>query len=294
MNPDFFDHSRGSILIVDDEPFALQYLQTLLEAEGYTVVSACNGQLALDRVKERQPELVLLDIMMPIMDGYETCRRLKKKPDLADLPVLFLSSLDNPDEKMNAFAVGGVDYVTKPFSKREILVRVKNHLAMYRIKRELSREIDQRSVELAEREDEVRDVNTALKVLLTAIEREKQELAATVQFNAEKLIVPKLEALVEVDSLDERKKLLQQIKHNLFQLTESLVPGRQNITMSLTPTELQIANLVKQDKTSKEISEICNMSASTVASHRKMIRKKLGITNKRVNLRAILSSAELD
>jgi len=293
MTADSFEHNRGVILIVDDEPFALQYLQSLLEGEGYAVASATNGRLALDQVKERQPELVLLDIMMPIMDGYETCRRLKQNPEFADLPVLFLSSLDNADEKMNAFAVGGVDYVTKPFSKREILVRVKNHLTMYRIRNRLSSELDQRQLELIRQENEVRDVNTALKVLLTAIEREKQDLAATVQFNADKLIIPRISKMVEVESPEERKELFKLIRQNFQQLTESLVPGRQNLTMTLTPTELQVANLIKQDKTSKEISRICNMSPSTVASHRKMIRKKLGITNKRVNLRAILSSAEV-
>jgi len=283
----------GSILIVDDEPFARQYLQSLLKEQGYTVSSACNGREALDRVNEQVPELVLLDIMMPIMDGYETCRRLKQNPEFADLPVLFLSSLDNADEKMNAFAVGGIDYVTKPFSKREILVRVKNHLAMYRIKKSLSMEIDQRQLELDQRENEVRDVNTALKVLLTAIEREKQELATTVQFNADKLIMPRIGEMVEVDSLEERKELFQLIRQNFHQLTESLIPGQQNLAMTLTPTELQIANLIKQEKTSKEISRICNLSTSTIATHRKMIRKKLGITNKRVNLRAILSSTKL-
>ena len=287
---EYSDDQPGTILIVDDDPFVVQQLQSLLEDEGYRINSASSGISALEILEKQPPEIILLDIVMPEMDGYETCSRLKQNQELTDLPVLFLSGLDSVDEKVNAFAVGGVDYITKPFSDREMLVRIKNHLTLYRIKKKLSLEIQQRQLELTQKNTEVKDANTALKVLLTAIEQEKQKLAATIQFNADKLILPRIRELMETDDTARRKILWHLIEKNFSQLTETLVPGKLDLCMTLTPMEIQVANLIKQDKSSKEIAEICCVSASTVAGHRKTIRKKLGLTSQKVNLRVFLSA----
>lgn len=119
---------RSQILVVDDEPRNLQLLGTLLRKGGYRVRFAGNGALCLASAREQAPDLILLDIMMPGMDGYEVCRALKDDPATQDIPVIFLTAKAQTDEVVDAFKAGGVDFVTKPFRARELLARVKTHI----------------------------------------------------------------------------------------------------------------------------------------------------------------------
>jgi diguanylate cyclase (GGDEF)-like protein len=121
---------KGKILVVDDTPASLKLLSDLLKAEGYEVRSAISGELALHSAESAPPELILLDIRMPIMDGYEVCRRLKAQPVTRDVPVIFVSAAQETDEKVRAFREGGIDYITKPFQKEEVLARVKTQIAL--------------------------------------------------------------------------------------------------------------------------------------------------------------------
>jgi len=118
------------ILVVDDTAENVRLLSTILTREGYQVRKAINGQLALTAVQARLPDLILLDIMMPDMDGYAVCAYLKKMPSTAEVPVIFLSALDDAFDKVKAFKVGGADYMTKPFHFEEVLVRVQHQLAL--------------------------------------------------------------------------------------------------------------------------------------------------------------------
>ncbi|WP_018950052.1 HD domain-containing phosphohydrolase [Thioalkalivibrio sp. ALMg11] len=119
------------ILVVDDNPNNLRLMVDVLQQAGLGVRVAPGGRLALESVAERHPALILLDIRMPDLDGFEVCRRLKADPDTADIPVIFLSALREPEDKLRGFAAGAVDYITKPFVAEEVLVRVKSHLAMH-------------------------------------------------------------------------------------------------------------------------------------------------------------------
>ncbi|MFW9620956.1 MAG: response regulator, partial [Macromonas sp.] len=127
----------GKILAVDDTPASLKLLTELLKAEGYDVRSAINGELALRSAQQNPPELVLLDIRMPEMDGFEVCRRLKAQPATAHVPVIFVSALTDTDEKLHGFELGAVDFVTKPFQREELLARVRTHLEMERLRNHL-------------------------------------------------------------------------------------------------------------------------------------------------------------
>ena len=121
-------HDRSKILVVDDLLENLRLLSTLLLEEGYEVRRAPDGAMALSNVPRFQPDLILLDIMMPDMDGYEVCTTLKAKAETRDIPVVFLSALDLTFDKVKAFEVGAADYINKPFHPAEVLVRVKNQL----------------------------------------------------------------------------------------------------------------------------------------------------------------------
>jgi two-component system, NtrC family, sensor kinase len=129
--------SKGTILIVDDTPANLQLLESILQEKGYTVRAAISGQMALKAVQHQPPDIILLDINMPVMNGYEVCRALKSDPLLAELPIIFVSAAVETADKLRAFEEGGVDYVTKPFQPLEVLARVETHLTLSRVRREL-------------------------------------------------------------------------------------------------------------------------------------------------------------
>ncbi len=127
------DDFIGDILIVDDNTANLQTLSAILKERKHKVRAVTTGQMALIVAHTATPELILLDVNMPEMNGYEVCQRLKADPALHHIPVVFISALDETLDKIKAFRVGGVDYITKPFQIEEVLVRVENHLKLYRL-----------------------------------------------------------------------------------------------------------------------------------------------------------------
>lgn len=129
---------QKNIIIVDDTPANLRLLSAMLGEQGYRVRSVTNGAMAINAAQAKPPDLILLDINMPKMNGYEVCRRLKEIEATADIPVIFLSALDDVQDKITAFQAGGVDYVTKPFHFEEVLVRVRNQLALRQAQAELA------------------------------------------------------------------------------------------------------------------------------------------------------------
>jgi putative two-component system response regulator len=118
------------ILMVDDNPTNLQVLQATLEDNGYRLLAARDGAAALAMATQAAPDLVLLDIRMPDMDGYEVCRRLKSDPQTSDIPVIFLSAVEHTQAKVKGLGLGAVDYITKPFQPEEVIARVNTHLAL--------------------------------------------------------------------------------------------------------------------------------------------------------------------
>ena len=128
---------KNSILIVDDVPMILQFISAMLANQGYQVHLATDGKMALKFADETLPDLILLDIHMPGMDGYETCERLKANEKTRDIPVIFVSALDDTFDKVKAFSIGGVDYITKPFEIKEVLVRIKTHLSLRNLQKRL-------------------------------------------------------------------------------------------------------------------------------------------------------------
>jgi two-component system, sensor histidine kinase and response regulator len=140
------------ILIVDDTPANLRLLAQLLTEHGYKVRAVLNGQRAIQAAQAQVPDLILLDVMMPELDGYAVCQRLKSLPATCEVPVIFISALGEADDKVKAFTAGGVDYVTKPFEPREILARVRTHLMLHRLTRQLGLVNADQAAQLAELE----------------------------------------------------------------------------------------------------------------------------------------------
>lgn len=144
MNPIELTHSKGSILLVDDMPENLKLLSELLIQLGYNIRSTTSGRMALKTLTAKQPDLILLDIKMPEMDGYQVCTAIKADEKLCDIPIIFISALDDTFDKVKAFECGGVDYITKPFQIEEVVARVENQLTIQRQKTALQKEVRKR------------------------------------------------------------------------------------------------------------------------------------------------------
>lgn len=124
---------NGVILIVDDTPDNLALLSDALDEAGYMVLVALDGNSALNRIQRRRPDLILLDALMPGLDGFETCRRIKAQAETANIPVLFMTALTDSEHVVKGFEAGAIDYVTKPIQCNEVLARVASHLRTARI-----------------------------------------------------------------------------------------------------------------------------------------------------------------
>ena len=169
---------NGSIVIVDDNPNNLQVLSSMLQQAGFKVRPALSGEIALRAIAASPPDLILLDIRMPEMDGYETCRRLKADPATQDIPVIFISALTETDDKLAAFGAGGVDYVSKPFQTDEVLARVRAHLQLHRMQKHLESLVAERTVELRNTCDSLAESRAQYRSML---EQTIQAIALTIE-----------------------------------------------------------------------------------------------------------------
>ena len=145
----------GLILIVDDVPTNLDVISEALSEIGCEVAIATSGERALRQIERALPDLILLDIMMTGIDGFETCRRLKANPTTANIPIIFMTALTDNESKVKALALGAVDYVTKPFQKQEVVARVKTHLQLYHLTQNLEMQVSQKTADLREQQQEL-------------------------------------------------------------------------------------------------------------------------------------------
>ncbi len=163
--------AKQDILIIDDTPDNLRILSSILIREGYNVRKALNWQMASTACEVLKPDLIILDIMMPEVDGYEVCRRFKSNRETADIPIIFISALDDVFDKVRAFQAGGVDYIIKPFEFQEVIIRVKNQLAL----RNANLQICQLNQELEQRVRlRTQELETAMHNLQLEINSRKQ------------------------------------------------------------------------------------------------------------------------
>ena len=161
--------TEESILMVDDNATNLQVLSQTLAGHGYRLLAAKNGESALSIVAKTHPDLILLDIMMPGMDGFEVCQRLKADPSAADIPIIFLSALGQTEDKVRGLRAGAVDYITKPFQPEEVIARVRTHLTLHCLQ-----------LQLEAANAELRDLNENLEQKVRERTRQLEEEQAKV------------------------------------------------------------------------------------------------------------------
>jgi diguanylate cyclase (GGDEF)-like protein len=164
--------NHGTILIVDDTPTNLEILVDYLAEQGFDISVAMDGLSALEQISETRPDLILLDVRMPGIDGFETCRRLKAQEDTNHLPVIFMTALADIEDKVKGFQVGAVDYVTKPIQQEEVLARVTTHLTLRRLQVKLEENNARLQQEILERQR----IENALRAANEQLERQALEL----------------------------------------------------------------------------------------------------------------------
>ena len=163
--------NKGKILVVDDTPTNIKVLLDTLSSKGFKVLVASDGESALEQTKFAKPDLILLDVMMPGMDGFETCKALKKDEETKDIPIIFMTALADTVDKIRGFKLGAVDYVTKPIQHDEVMARVNTHLMIRNLQMNLEKLV-------ADRTEELSESNGALREALAEVEKLKNRLHA--------------------------------------------------------------------------------------------------------------------
>ena len=286
------------VLIVDDSATNLQVLGTMLRENNYRTAVAENGETALAFVARCKPQLILLDIAMPGLDGFEVCSRLKHDPEYSFIPIIFLSVRTETAEKVRAFQCGGVDYITKPFQREEVVARIGAHLQLQKTKQmlqaaneALEQRVRERTSELRSSNAKLEEANIALRVLLEQKDESRGIMQETMVTNLKQSVLPLLAHLEDEGLTSRQTTWLSMIRASIEHI---LSPTQRSLAQEygFTSTESQLAELIKQGLSTKEMASMLKLSKRTIDTHRHNMRKKLGLSNTPRNLRSCLLDLE--
>jgi signal transduction histidine kinase len=229
---------KYTILIIDDKTENLHYLNTLLKEENYLVRATTDPIFAINSSKLNPPHLILLDIKMPNLDGFEACKLLKNEENLKDIPIIFISALDDVQSKVKAFEEGGVDYITKPFEKEEVKARIKTQLKIFESKKTISNLLEQQDFFLKKI---IHEMNTPLSIINLNIDNLESTLGYKEQFETMKASAKSLSSIYnDLYYLSKKEKRVSQMTNiNLTRFLSSRLAffdemaNVKNIDMSL-------------------------------------------------------------
>jgi DNA-binding NarL/FixJ family response regulator len=283
--------NSGIILVVDDSPETLGLLNEALENAGYTVLIALEGKQALTIAEHITPDMILLDAMMPNMDGFETCRRLKSNKTLEKIPVMFMTGLSDTENVVKGLEAGGVDYLSKPVKPTELLARIKVHLNNARLTNSARKALDATGQQLftIDTQGQIIWSTPLTQTLFTnaGISNEwintclAQQLRGWLQHQPSigqgYKIIDAPQAL-EVKLVDNSK--LDEIVLKLNNLEGPSEPQQLQEKLHITKRESQVLLWIAHGKANKEIAEILSLSPKTVDKHLEQIYRKLHVDNR--------------
>ncbi|HEY1931961.1 MAG TPA: DNA-binding response regulator [Acetobacteraceae bacterium] len=283
----------GTVLIVDDSPGTLGFLTEALEREHFTVLVALRGERALATVQQMHPDLVLMDAVMPELDGFETCRRLKRMPGSATIPVIFMTGLSDTDHVIRGLEAGGVDYVTKPVVPQELVARIRVHLAGARLVASAHAAIDAAGHALfaAGADGRLRWYTPGAARLLALLppadgDRLPAPLCALLA-NPGRTDAIELPAAANAagQSPSLEIRLVGRIGPDEMLLRVVLAQPSQDearvrLRLPVTPREAEVLIWLTRGKSNRDIGEILGLSPRTVNKHLEQIYAKLGIENR--------------
>ena len=214
---DLNNQEKFLILIVDDKLENLKTLVLHLKRHGFGIILAQSGEEALERIEHVTPDLILLDVLMPVIDGFETCRRLKKHETAKDIPVIFMTALSDTVDKIKGFDMGGVDYITKPFQHEEVQARIQTHLTI----RKLQQQLQAQNVLLKEQNAQLEELNASKDKFLSIIAHDLRSpfssLRGLIRFTTENI------SGYNQEKLEQILELLGESTDNLYALVENLL-----------------------------------------------------------------------
>lgn len=279
-------------LVVDDSPDTLSLINDALDTAGIEVLLALEGRQALSIAKRMRPDIILMDGVMPHMDGFEACRALKADPELASIPVIFMTGLADTDDVVKGLEAGGVDYLTKPINPNELLARMKVHLGNARLADSARNALDSLGQHLLTVSDEgwIRWATPQTHALLARAradeEWQRTRLAPQIRYWLEHQ--PQLDQQLNLEGLDyplalkllsrrdNGEKLMKLL--DLQRTADGAALLRQKL--DITERESQVLFWIANGKTNREVGEILDMSPRTVNKHLEQIFPKLGVENR--------------
>jgi DNA-binding NarL/FixJ family response regulator len=292
------------LLLVDDDAMTLKSLTSLLTMKGYKITPSNSGEDAIEKLTRRHFDLVITDLVMYKIDGIRVLTEAKSRNK--ETKVIILTGYGNLTSAIDAVRLGVDDYILKPCDPEEIFFRISRCMDNLELQRkvknayaELERRVKERTLKLAETNERLQnktrnleETNTALKVLLKRRDEDRIELEEKIMFNIKELIEPYLEKLKNTNLNERQMNYISILESNIADISSPFIREMTARYLQLTPTEIKVANLVKQGKTTKEIARLLNLSPRTIETHRNNVRKKIGINNKKGNLRTFLLSLQ--
>lgn len=280
------------ILILEDVPTDAELIQHELTEAGMTFMPCCVADRAsyLKALDEFSPDIILSDYSLPSFDGLSAMKLAVGK--CPDVPFIFVSGALGEETAVELLKQGATDYVLKSrlFRLGPAVARALQEVQERREKRTAEEALKKREKALELKSRSLEDANTALKVLLQHREEDKVTLEDQVLINIRKLVFPYIENLKHLQLNEKQMTQVRIIEENLREIVSPFLRRLTSSYLDLTPREIEVANLVKEGKTTKEITDILNVSATAVDFHRKNLRAKFGIKSKKTNLMAFLSS----
>ncbi len=285
---------RDTVLVVDDTPETLGFLTDTLDHAGFTVLIATDGASALDLVDQITPDLILMDAVMPGMDGFEACRRLKREKLLTHLPVIFMTGLSQTEHVVEGLAAGGVDYVTKPIVVDELLARIRVHLANARVAHGTHAALDAtgRFLLATDRSGKLLWCTPKARQLLSELFPSHNEESASLpaalieQLTQLKQDGPKANSKsLRIGGRQLEISMLAPIGPDelLFRLNEVFTGNEEQLlqqSLALTSRESEVLLWISRGKSNREIGEILTISPRTVNKHLEQVFVKLGVENR--------------